>query len=91
MATQKITEAEKNDEKNGTALYNLINKPVYGKSMETWNSDVIRLVNNKKTLLEMDIKTKLHSTKNIGQQFDSYTQNLNYLTLNKPVMLACVY
>lgn len=35
MAKQKITEAEKNDEKNGTALYNLINKPVYGKSMET--------------------------------------------------------
>ena len=39
----------------------------------------------------MHIKTKLHSTKNIGQQFDSYTQNLNYLTLNKPVMLECVY
>lgn len=35
MATQKITEAEKNDEKNGKALYKLINKPVYGKSMET--------------------------------------------------------
>lgn len=35
MAKQKITEAEKNDEKNGKALYNLINKPVYGKSLET--------------------------------------------------------
>ena len=36
--TQKRIKVEKNGEKDGKALYKLINNAVYGKTMKTWET-----------------------------------------------------
>ena len=44
--TQRRTEAERNNNKDGKALYKLINNAVYGKTIENLNRIDVRLVSN---------------------------------------------
>ena len=57
LNTQKRIEAEQNGDKDGKALYKLMNNTVYGKTMENLrNRTDVKLVSNKR-LFAMDIKT----------------------------------
>lgn len=59
-------EAEKNDDKDGKAFYKVMNKTVCGKTIKNFTNKVdVRMVNNKKRLFQMDIKTNLCNTRNI--------------------------
>ena len=59
--TENRIEAEKNNGKDGKALYKLMNNTTYEKAMENLINRInVKLVNNKKILFKMYIKTKLH-------------------------------
>ena len=64
---KKRIEAEINKDKDGKALYKLINNAIYSKTMENLrNRTDIELVNSQKDYLhKMDIETKLYVTQNI--------------------------
>ena len=58
-------EAEKNGDKDGKALYKLINNAVYGQTMENLRNKIgVRLVSNEEDYLKW-ASTKLYVTKNI--------------------------
>ena len=55
--------AEKNDDKDGKALYKLMNNAVCRKTMENLGNTIdVKHVSNKKRLFKMDIQTKLYVT-----------------------------
>ena len=64
---KKRIEAEINKDKDGKALYKLINNAIYSKTMENLrNRTDIELVNSQKDYLhKMDIETKLYVIQNI--------------------------
>ena len=52
--TQKRIEAEKNSEKDGKALYTLINNAIYGKAIKNLRNRIsVQLVNNEKDYLNV--------------------------------------
>ena len=64
--TQKSIEAEKNGDKDGKVLYKLINNTVNGKITKNLRKRIdVKLVNNKKKLFRMYIKTKLYAAQGI--------------------------
>ena len=64
--TKKRTEAEKNEDKGGKALYKLINNAIYEKTMEILrNRNNVKLGHNQKILFKIYIKTKLFVAQNI--------------------------
>ena len=64
--TQKSIEAEKNGVKDGKVLYKLINNTVNGKITKNLRKRIdVKLVNNKKKLFRMYIKTKLYAAQGI--------------------------
>ena len=55
--TQKRIEAEKNNDKDGKALYKLMNNVIYGKAMENLRNRIyVKLVNKKKVYLKCKSK-----------------------------------
>ena len=70
----KTTEAEKSGDKDGKALYKLMNNAVYRQKMENLRNRVdVKHVINKKDLFKMVIQTKLYVTQNIWQWFSRET------------------
>ena len=82
----KNNRSRKNDDKDGKAFYKLINNPAYGKSAENLKQSWCKTGKQWKTLFEIDIKRKLHSTKSIWQWFGN--DHKTTLTLNKPAYVG---
>ena len=62
----KKNRAEKNGDKNGKALYKLMNNAVYGKTMGSSRNTIdVTLVNNEKDYLQWTLKPSYMSQKNI--------------------------
>ena len=62
--TQKKVEAEKNGDKDGKALYKLINNAVYGKTIENLRNRInVKLVSNKRHYLKGTSKPSYMSQK----------------------------
>ena len=90
---QKRIEAEKNGDKDGKAVYKLMNNAVYRKTKENLRNRMnVKLVNNKKDYFKMDTQTKLCISHKI---FDNILvvihKNKVTLTLNKLHKLECVF
>ena len=61
----KRIKADKNWDKDGKALYILMNNAIYGKTMKSLRNRIsVKLVNNGR-VFKMYIKTKLYVTQNI--------------------------
>ena len=66
--TQKSIEAEKHGDKDGKALYKLMNNAVYRKTMQMLKNRIdVKLASNKKKLFQMHAQSKLYVTQNIWQ------------------------
>ena len=68
--TYKDKQNQKNDGKDGKALYKLMKNAVNVKTIENArNKNDIRLASNKQRLFKMDIITKMYVTKNSLEKF----------------------
>ena len=64
--TQKRTEAEKNNVKDGEALYKLMNNVIYGKNnRKLQKQNQCKTSKQRKRLFKLYMKTKLHVAQNI--------------------------
>ena len=82
--TQKRIESEKNDDKDGKALYKLMNHAVYGKTMENMKNKIdVRLVSNEKDFLKRISKPNYMSKKIFDTEFVAIRKNKVTLKVNK--------
>ena len=87
--TQKRIEAEKNGDKDGKALYKLMNNAVYGKTMENLRNRIdVKLVSNKKDYLKWTSKPSYMSHKIFDNDLVAIRKNKVTLTLNKPAYIG---
>ena len=88
--TQKRIEAEKiGGDKDGNALYKLMNNAVYGKTMENFRNRIdVKLVSNKKDYLKWASKPSYMSHKIFDNDLVAIRKNKVTLTLNKPAYIG---
>ena len=83
--TQKKTEAEKNNDKDGKALHKLMNNAKYGKTMRNLRNRIdIKLVNNEKYYLKYISTPSYMSQKIFGNNLVVICESKLALKLNKP-------
>ena len=86
---QKIIEAEKNGDKDGKALYKLMNNSVYGKSTENLRNRVdVRFASNKKDYLKWTFEPSYMSHKIFDNDLDAIRKSKVTLTVSKPVYIG---
>ena len=82
--TQKRIEAEKKNDKDGKALYKLINNAIYGKTMENMRNKIsVQLVNNEKDYLKCISKPSYISHKIFDNNLVMIRKSKLALKLNK--------
>ena len=87
--TQKRTEAEKNNDKDGKELYKLMNSAIYGKTMENIRNRIdVKLVNNKKDYLKCTLKPSYISHKIFDNNLVAIRKSKLALKLNKPAYIG---
>ena len=86
---QKRTEADKNGEKAGKALWKLMNNAVYAKTMENFRNKIdARIVSNKKDYLKWTSKPSNMSQKILHNDLFEKRKSKVTLTFNKPVYVG---
>ena len=87
--TRKKIEAEQNGDKDGKALYKLMNNAVYGKAMENLRNKIyVKLVSNKKDYSKWTSKPSSMSHNIFGNDLVPIRLNNVILTLNKPAYIG---
>ena len=87
--TQKRIEAEKNGDKNGKALYKLMNNAVYGKTMENLRNRInVKLVSNKKDYLKWASKPSYMSHKIFDDDLVTIRESKVTMKLNTPAYIG---
>ena len=90
--TQKRIEAERNGDKDGKALYKLMNNTVYGKTIENLRKRIdVKLVNNNKDYLKWTSKLSYMSHKIFNNDLVVIRKNKVTLTVTNLHTLECVY
>ena len=90
--TQKIIEAEKNKDKDGKALYKLMNNAIYRKTIGNLRNRIdVKLVNNEKGYLKYTSKPSYMSHKEFDNTLVAIRKSKLALKLNKPEYIrACI-
>ena len=87
--TLETMEAEKNGDKDGKALYKLMNNAVYGKTIENLKNRIdVKLVSNKKDYLKRTFKLSYMSHKIFDNDLVAILKNKVSLMLNKPAYIG---
>ena len=87
--THKIIEAEKSNDKDGKALYKLINNAIYAKIMENLRNRIdVKLVNNDKDYLKCTSKPSYVSHKIFEYNLVAIYKNKLALKFNKPAYIG---
>ena len=82
---KKRIEAEKNNGRDGKALYKLMNNAIYGKTMENFRNGIdVKLVNNEKDYLKCTSKPSYMSHKIFENNVVTIRKSKLALKLNKP-------
>ena len=88
-STYKKIEAEKNDNKDGKALYKFMNNAVYGKTMESLRNRIdVKLLSSKKYYLKWTSKPSYMSHKIFENDLVAISKNKVTLTLDKPAYIG---
>ena len=83
--TEKRIEAEKNNDKDGKELFELMNNAIYRKTMENLRNRInVKLVNNKKDYLKCTSKPSYMSHKIFDNNLVAIRKSKLELKLNKP-------
>ena len=86
---KKQIEAENNGDKDGKALYKLMNNDVYGKTMGNLRNRIdVKLVSNEKDYLKWTSKLSYVSYKIFNNDLVAIRENKVTLTLNKPAYIG---
>ena len=81
----KKNRSRKNGEKDGKALYKLMNNAVYGKTIQNLRNRIdVKLVSNKKDYLKWTSKSSFMSHKKLDNDLVVIRKNKVTLRLNKP-------
>ena len=87
--TQKIIETGSHNDKDGKALYRLMNDTIYRKTMENLRNRInVKLVNNKKDYLKCTSKPSYMSHKIFENNLGAIRRGKVVLKLNKPAYIG---
>ena len=91
--TQKKIEAGKKNDKDGKALYKLINNAIYGKTIENFTNRInVKVVNNEKDYLKCTSKPSYTSRKIFDPNLVGIYKSKLALKFNKNIhALQCVF